>query len=154
MIYVLKVECDDEDKSVEIGAANNETAVITDVVVWLDTIDDDTNSKSKQMLARVDIQGQILGRAQNAPELKDKLRKIFLWAMDFDIDTTYRKVTLVVKEDETHILRTYEFDKMFIRDYKENYISSGEKGKSGDKPGTFKIELTQQENQLDTIEVL
>ncbi len=43
---------------------------------------------------------------------------------------------------------------MFVRDYKETYRNSDEKGGQGDKGGIFELYLTQQENDLDKILVL
>ena len=153
MDYILKVEWDEGDRVIEIGEVKEEKPVITSAEVWLDTIDDDTSKKSKAMLARVNIKGKFLSGSE-APKLKEKLRDIFLWAMDFKMSTTYRKVTLTVKEDEETVFRTYEFDKIFVRDYKEIFKNSDEEGSDGDKGGTFELDLTQQDNQLDTIEVL
>ena len=153
MDYILKVEWDEGDNVIEIGGVKEEKPVITSAEVWLDTIDDDTSKKSKAMLARVNIKGKFLSGSE-APKLKEKLRDIFLWAMDFKMSTTYRKVTLTVKEDEETVFRTYEFDKIFVRDYKEIFKNSDEEGSDGDKGGTFELDLTQQDNQLDTIEVL
>lgn len=153
MDYILKVEWDEGDNVIEIGGVKEEKPVITSAEVWLDTIDDDTSKKSKAMLARVNIKGKFLSGSE-APKLKEKLREMFLWAMDFKMSTTYRKVTLTVKEDEETVFRTYEFDKIFVRDYKEIFKNSDEEGSDGDKGGTFELDLTQQDNQLDTIEVL
>ena len=131
MNYILKIEWDDGEQSIEIGATNEEQVVITDAEVMLDTIDNITRNKSKAMLAKINVKGQIIG--QKIPKLKDSLRGIFLWATDFSIRTTYRKVTLTVKEDETTVLRTYEIENMFVRDYKETYRNSDEQGGQGDK---------------------
>ena len=152
MNYTLKIEWDDGEQSIEIGASKEEQAVITDAEVMLDTIDDTTRNKSKAMLAKINVKGQIIGK--KIPKLKDSLRDIFLWATDFSVDTTYRKVTLTVKEDEATVLRTYEIENMFVRDYKETYRNSDEKGGQGDKGGMFELDLTQQENDLDKIVVL
>ena len=152
MNYILKIEWDDGEQSIEIGATKEEQVVITDAEVMLDTIDNTTRNKSKAMLAKINVKGQIIG--QKIPKLKDSLRGIFLWATDFSISTTYRKVTLTVKEDDTTVLRTYEIENMFVRDYKETYRNSDEQGGQGDKGGMFELDLTQQENDLDKILVL
>lgn len=152
MIYTLKIEWDDGEKTIEIGATKEEQVVITDAEVMLDTVDDYTRNKSKAMLAKISVKGQILGT--KAPKLKESLRDIFLWATDFEVDTTYRKVTLTVKESSNNVLRTYEIENMFVSDYKEKYRNSDEKGGQGDKGGIFELYLTQQENDLDKILVL
>lgn len=152
MIYTLKIEWEDGDKTIEIGATKEEQVVITDAEVMLDTVDDYTRNKSKAMLAKISVKGQILGT--KAQKLKESLREIFLWATDFKVNSTYRKVILTIKEDETTVLRTYEIQNMFVRDYKEIYQNSEQKGGQGDKGGMFELYLTQQENDLDNILVL
>lgn len=152
MNYVLKIEWDDGEQSIEIGESKEEQAVITDAEVMLDTIDDNTRNKSKAMLARVNVKGQIVGK--KIRDLREKLIDIFNWAKDLSVDTTYRKVTLIVKEDESTDLRKYEIENMFVRDYKETYHNSDEKGGQGDKGGMFELDLTQQENDLDKVYVL
>ena len=152
MIYTLKVEWDDGEKLIEIGESKDEQAVITDAEVFLDTIDDTTRNKSKAMLAKINVKGQIIGK--KIPKLKDSLLDIFNWARDFEVDSTYRKVTLTIKEDAATVLRTYEIQNMFVRDYKETYQNSDQKGGQGDKGGMFELALTQQENDLKKILVL
>lgn len=154
MNYILKIEWDDGEQSIEIGASKDEQAVITDAEVMLDTIDNTTRNKSKAVLAKINVKGQIIGKGQGITKLKDSLRDIFLWATDFSVDTTYRKVTLTVKEDEANVLRTYEIENMFVRDYRETYRNSVEEGGQGDKGGMFELNLTQRENNLTTILVL
>ena len=149
MNYILKIEWDDGEQSVEIGATQEEKTVITDAEVMLDTIDNTTRNKSKAVLAKINVKGQIIGK--KAPKLKDSLRGIFLWATDFSVSTTYRKVTLTVMEDDEIVLRTYEIENMFVRDYRETYRNSDQQGGQGDKGGMFELNLTQQENDLDRI---
>ena len=151
MFYTLKVEWDDGDKSVVIGNEDNEDdsekKVITKVIVHMDTIDDDTNTKSGQMLARVQIEGKIPKDEKNN-KIYEKLADFFAWSID-NKSTTYRKVTIKVNDNEGKKLREYVFENMFVRDYQENYDST-----AGDKDGIFKIDLTQRENELHTINVL
>lgn len=152
MIYTLKIEWDDGEKAIEIGASEEEENVITDGEIFLNTIDENTRNKSKAMLAEINVKGQIIGK--KSPKLRESLRDIFNWARDFEVDTTYRKVTLTIKESSTTVLCTYEIENMFVRSYKETYQNSNQKGGQGDKGGMFELDLAQQENDLKKILVL
>ena len=151
MFYTLKVEWDDGDKSIIIGNEENtndaENSVINKVIIHMDTIDDDTNTKSGQMLARVQIEGKI-PKDQKLKKIYEKLADFFAWSIDNN-STTYRKVTIKVNNNDGEKLREYVFENLFVRDYQEIYDST-----SGDKDGIFKIDLTQRENELHTINVL
>ena len=106
--------------------------------VWLDTLNNDTQKKSNAMLARVMIKGNI------EPNINESLIKISEWARDLKNETTYRKVTLIMKDDEAgSMLRTYEIPDMFVCDYREVYSSPKE-----DTTSFFELNLTQKENQL------
>lgn len=129
--YELKVESG--DNVIEITEENT----IYFAEVFLDTINNDTQKKSNAMLARVTIQGNI------DVSINDSLIKISEWARDLNDKTTYRKITLTVKEDATTILRTYEIPDMFVCDYREVYGNP-----SDDKTAFFELNLTQKENKL------
>ena len=136
MEYFLKVEW--EDNVIDLGHEKDET--ITMATVHMDTIDDDTFTKSQAMLMRIHIEGEI-----NAA-VKDKLREIFEWSKDLNDKTTYRKVTVEVVGGVVTPIRECTLDKVFVRDYKEVY----DKGK-GDEGGKFILDLTQKQNELDTV---
>ena len=129
--YELKVESG--DNVIEITEENT----IYFAEVFLDTINNDTQKKSNAMLARVTIQGNI------DVSINDSLIKISEWARDLNDKTTYRKITLTVKEDATTILRTYEIPDMFVCDYREVYGNP-----SDDKTAFFELNLTQKETKL------
>lgn len=129
--YELKVEAG--DNVIEIKEEN--TIYFADVSI--DTINDDTQKKSNAILARMTLQGKI------DPSINDALMKISEWARDLKNETTYRKVTLTIKDAEDSILRTYEIPDMFVCDYSEVY------GDPDNENGTFfSLKLTQKENQL------
>lgn len=130
--YELKIEAG-EDK-IEI----NEDNMIYYAEIHLDTINDSVQTKSNGLLARMTLRGKI------DPSINDSLVKISAWARDLKKETTYRKVTLTIKEDEAGIiLRTYEIPAMFVCDYREIYGNPED-----DKTAIFKLELTQKENEL------
>ena len=131
IFYELKIESG--DNVIEI----TEESTIYFAEVFLDTINNDTQKKSNAMLARVTIQGNI------DESINDRLIKISEWARDLNDKTTYRKVTLTVKEDATTILRTYEIPDMFVCDYREVYGNPAE-----DRSEIFELELTQRETKL------
>ena len=130
--YELKIESSEE--TIEITEKN----MIYFADVSLDTLNNDAQKKSNALLARMSIQGKI------EASINDALIKISEWTRDFKEATTYRKVTLTIKSDETGvILRTYEIPDMFVCDYSEVYSAPE------DEDGTFfALKLTQKENQL------
>ena len=151
MFYTLKVEWDDGDQTIEIGDVGNdknkENSIITKVAVKFDTIDDDTNTKSSQMLARIKIEGKI--PTDNQVNIFEKLSKLSDWSRDFVSRTTYRKVILTINESANNTLRQYEFENIFVRDYIEEYDIDKK-----DADGKFELNLTQRENMLDAINIL
>lgn len=130
--YELKIESSEE--TIEI----NEPNMINFADISLDTLNDDAQKKSNAILARMSVKGKI------EASINDALIKISEWTRDLKEATTYRKVTLTVKSDETGvILRTYEIPNMFVCDYREVY------GAPENEDGTyFVLKLTQKENQL------
>ena len=134
--YELKIESSSE--TIEI----NEDNAIDYAEVVLDTHDNSTQKKSSSLLARMTIQGNITS------SINDSLIKISQWARDLKKETTYRKVTLVIKEDKAGvILRTYEIPDMFVCDYSEIYHTPKEGTDS--EPFQFVLSLNQRENKLE-----
>ena len=133
IFYELKVEAG--DNVIEIKEDNT----INFADVSIDTINDDTQKKSNAVLARMTLQGKI------EPSINDALMKISEWARDLKNESTYRKVTLTIKDGADSILRTYEIPDMFVCDYSEVY------GDPDNEDGTFfSLKLTQKENKLDS----
>lgn len=146
MRYKLRIEWGDE-QVIEIGANNDEEKIITDVDVWMHTLNDNATKKTNAMLARVTVKGTIDASKDSLKKnLSQKLRDIFEWSKDFNSGTTYRTIRLEMYENE-FTFRKYKLDRVFLHDYKEQY---GE----GDQVGTFMLEITQQDNELDTIEAV
>ena len=131
--YELKIE--QGDNVIEITEDN----AIDFADVTIDTLNNDTQKKSNALLARMTIQGKI------DSSINDRLIKISEWARDLKNESTYRKVTLTVKEDPVTVLRTYEIPDMFVCDYSETYRSP--KDENGDG-SFFELNLTQKENKL------
>lgn len=130
--YELKIES--SDGTIEIK--ENNTIYFAEVA--LNTINEKTQQKSNAILATVTLRGEIKST------INDSLIKISEWARDLKKETTYRKVTLTIKEDEVgSILRTYEIPLMFVCHYREIYD-----GPEGDKQGIFELKLTQKETCL------
>ena len=145
MIYMVNITSED-GTVIELGKEANDSEqgnIITDVNIFLDTIDDSSRQKSLAMLAKVEIFGKILC---DVPESKTSCKALFDWAKSLDKTQWYREVVIEIKTDANTVCRTYRFEKMFVIDYKEFYpqVSTNE--------GTFKLFLTQMENKLKTIE--
>lgn len=118
---------------------------ITGIAVIFDTVDDNVTEKRKSLLAKIEITGNI------TPENQEELRKIFNWAKDFDAETTYRKVVIETSQGKQP-LHKYEFDKIFVRDYKEEYREPTKEGDAGLQ--AFALSLSQKANNLDNAKVV
>lgn len=116
---------------------------ITNVNIYLDTVDNNSRQKSLAMLAKVEIHGKILCEST---ESKPNCKALFDWAKSLEKSQWYREVVVEIKTDNNTTFRTYRFEKMFVIDYKEFYspVSTNE--------GHFELYLTQKENNLKTIE--
>ncbi len=143
MNYYVKITSQD-GKSIEFGdiGFGQDTEKykdqITNIEVFLDTVNNDARTKNDTMLAKVEITGKI------DANVTDKLIELFEWSIDFKVESEYRKLEIRILESQ-NLVRTYIFDKMFVVDYKETY-SSDEQGRS-----EFVLKLNQQENNLKTI---
>ena len=133
--YAIKIESADTDP-IEI---NENQSIITDVEIFIDTIDDNVRQKASGMLARLTVIGKI------DVSIQDQLIGLFDWSKDLDSDNWYRNVELKIFESKK-LQRTYEFPNMFVVDYKELYHASGEQ-----KEGTFELYLTQKDNNFEGI---
>lgn len=114
---------------------------ITDVNVFFDTPDDNVTGKSADILAHIEIKGDIDTSSQPYIDL-------FNWAKDFTSEGQYRKVKISIGDSENAVCRSYEFERMFVVDYKELY----EKAKTGGQIGTFKLLMNQEANNLKKAE--
>lgn len=115
---------------------------ITSVEVVLDTPDDKVTGKSADILAHITIVG-------NIDPSKSKLYiELFNWAKDFTFESQYRKVKIAIGESNDKFCRSYEFERMFVVDYKEQY----EKAKDGGQVGTFTLLINQEANNLQKAE--
>lgn len=122
------------DEAMEKGKNN-----ITNVEVYMDTIDNNVVDKADAMLAKVTITGVINDKTN------ERVKQLFLWSLD-NKDNIYRDVTIILS-DQTQLLRTYVFKRMFVVDYKETINNDG-----NNKTSIFQLFLTQEENNLGTID--
>ena len=146
MIYVVNITSEDGNV-IELGkelADSEQGNTITNVEIFLDTSDDASRQKSLEMLARIEISGNILA---DSSESKTNCKALFDWAKSLDKSQWYREVVIEVKTDNENVFRTYRFEKMFVLDYIENYSLE-----RSNNPGTFKLKLMQKENNFKTIE--
>ena len=129
--YELKIES--EGDTIEI----TEPDKIFFAKVSFDTTSENVQKKSNAILARLFVRGKI-DRSTN-----ESLMKISEWARDLTDTTTYRTVSLTIKDSETTTLRTYDIPDMFVCDYNEVYGDPKD-----EKEATFFLKLTQRENRL------
>lgn len=132
------------DNPIELGK------YVSDVKVLMNTIDNNVMNRSNGVLAQLEVAGRI--DEDNTSTFLD----LFRWSKDFNSKTQYRKVELFIyKGDNEDCYRHYEFGKMFVVDYNEEYYSGGSKNSSGKRRpeyGEFTLSLTQKDDNWDTVE--
>ena len=136
--YELKITSGDNVIEIIDNKSNN---LIDIVEIELDTVDNNTRTKSNAMLARVRVVGKV------SKTISKQLQGIFEWSKDFS-DNTYRKVDITIMDNSEAVLKSFGFDKMFVRDYSEKYGTS-----DGDQNGTFELLLSQSDRNFDSAEV-
>lgn len=118
------------------------TDQVESVEVFFDTPDDNVTGKSAGILAHITVNGIIDGH-DSKPYID-----LFNWAKDFTSEGQYRKVKISIGDSVDSTYRSYEFERMFVVDYKENYIS----GKDGNQLGKFSLLMNQEANNLPKAE--
>lgn len=146
MLYSLKITsgaCD----PIEIGKDNveEEKTIITDVIIKLDTIDDNVFQKSNAIQAKIEVHGQI------DDKIKKELLAMFNWAKEAEQDKWYRTVEVKIKTSEKDIYRTYVFENMFVVDYFEIHKSDGNNGENPPDEH-FELYMTQKKDNLKLID--
>ena len=147
MVFIVKITAED-GSVIELGKTeqeeNNQGNCLTDVNIYLDTIDNDAKQKSSAMLAKIEVFGKIYEESN----LKTMYKSLFDWAKSLEKNQWYRTVDIEIKDDGgEETFRKYHFEKVFVVDYKEFY------GKNNDmKENHFKLFMTQKENTFKTIE--
>lgn len=149
MLYIVKIITPGDDKSIiELGKTeqeeNNQGNCLTDVNIYLDTIDNDTKQKSLGMLAKIEVFGKIY----EGEKLKSMYKALFDWAKSLDKSQWYKTVEIEIKDDGGQdTFRKYHFENIFVVDYKEFY------GKNNDrKEDHFELFMKQKENGFKSIE--
>ena len=150
MIYSVKITSEDGE-IIEIGkdGVEEESSLITDLTVHLDTIDNDSRQKSQAMLAKIILKGSI------DEIIKNETRQLFNWAKSLEKSKWYRSLVITVREDMgSQPFRTYQFENVFVVDYLEIYKTESalsESSSDADKDH-FELYLTQKEGNFKTIE--
>ncbi len=146
MIYNVKITSDKADE-IEIGKSDKEEErnLITGIEILMDTVNDDVRQKSPAMLAKITIRGQI------SDIINSELMGLFNWSKELDESKWYRKLEMQVKTSDDVVLRTYEFENVFVVDYLESYTTEGEQDSTSSKEH-FELKLTQKENNFKKIE--
>lgn len=127
---------------------SDEASIIENVDIFFDTIDDNAKKKSGGMLAKIEIKGKI----PKNPELMKKFRKLSEWARDNSSDTQYRNICIGLKSAEDSFQGVYSVKNVFVVDYREVYVLDG--NTSEDNYDRFELYLTQEQNNMDKIEIL
>jgi len=144
MIFSVKFTSEDGE-SIEIGKAGveEEMNLITEVEVFMDTVNNDARNKANATLAKIKIVGAVDKR------ISEELLNIFNWSKELDEKKWYRTIEIKVKSSMNEVFRTYIIPKVFVVDYLESYKTEMEGNNEADQ---FKLYLTQKENNFKTIE--
>ena len=138
--YELKIESSEGEIVV------NEKNVITFAEVVFETNDKNTKTKSNAILAQMTVRGIIVQGLDIS--INEQAMKFSEWARDLKNSTTYRNVTLTVKNDEDEsIVRIYKIPAMFVCDYKETFNATE------NNAFTFELKLNQSANKLNDIKI-
>jgi len=138
--YELKIESSTEEIVV------NEKNVITFAEVVFETDDKNTKTKSNAILAQMTVRG-IIVQGQDT-SINEQAIKLSEWARDLKNSTTYRNVTLTLRDDEDEsIVRIYKIPAMFVCDYKETFSTTD------NNAFTFELKLNQSTNKLNDIKI-
>lgn len=142
MLYEVKIEDQDGEEVIYIGNPENdgEDKMITNIIVELDTINNQSRQKSNAMLAKIKIVGLL------DSSIKGEIIKLFNWAKEQNEDKWYRNIEIKVKTSSDNVYRIYNFENVFILDYEENYTDESESNKD-----YFTVKLTQKENNFKKI---
>ena len=133
-----------EGEPIVIGKDSGQKDYITDIDIKLDTVDENVSLKSASMLAKIVIRGTI----EN--EITKELINLFNWAREETESKCYRKLIIRIKNDDSTIRRTFEYEKVFVVDYYEEYHADGEKQDAKGR-SKFVLSLTQKKNMLSSI---
>ena len=93
------------------------------------------------MLAKIEIVGRL------REPIKTEIIKLFNWAKEKNSEKWYRNIEIKIKESEDNVIRVYNFENVFILDYKEVYKPDDEEGSLD----YFTVNITQKENNLTKI---
>ena len=140
MFYEVKIEDQDGEEVIAI----NETEggqYITGLIVELDTINNQARQKSSAMLAKIEIVGRL------RESIKTEIIKLFNWAKEKNDEKWYRNIEIKIKESEDNVIRVYNFENVFILDYKEVYTPDDDE----ETFDYFTVNITQKENNLTKI---
>ena len=140
MFYEVKIEDQDGEEVIAI----NETEggqYITGIIVELDTINNQARQKSSAMLAKIEIVGRL------RESIKTEIIKLFNWAKEKNDEKWYRNIEIKIKKSEDNVIRVYNFENVFILDYKEVYTPDYDE----ETFDYFTVNITQKENNLTKI---
>ena len=107
---------------------------IQSLKVWIDTVDENVNNRTSNVLNRVILSGLI------TEDTREVCKNLMDWALSSSGEDVYRLVHIDIY-GTNEVLRSFDLQKMFVEDYYENY----DKG-TGTDAGTFVLNLIQAAN--------
>lgn len=149
MTYSISITSE-EGEVIEIGNETKEVSLITDLIIHMDTTTNNVSEKAMGMLAKITVKGKII----DDETVKNKYIALFNWSKSLSKSQWYRDIVIksYIDEDHDDVYRTYQFDKVFIVDYKEIYSASNNKDSNSSGTDHFELYLTQKENNFKAIE--
>lgn len=138
MFYVVKITSNSGNEIELDGRENTKfTNAIQKLKIWIDTVDENVNSRNSNVLNRVSLSGMINSGTKAA------CKSIMDWALVSSGDDVNRLVQIDIY-DNNSIVRSFNLENMFVEDYSEDY----EKG-NGKDIGIFELKLIQEANMSD-----
>ena len=128
------------------GHTDTDRNTIKQIDITFDTIDENVYRKGDGSLLHLTIFGDIkYDDVEDSTTIGEHI-KLFNWAKSEKTEELYRTVKIEVMNNDNK-LRIYEFEKMFVEDYRESFYSSSMR--NTDKISGFELKLTQMENNFD-----
>ena len=146
MLYEVIIKDANETEEIHFGAEESDQNVIKNVDIKIDTINDNATNRSNAILPKIIIKGDIKADDE---KLNDNIIKLFRWAINENSDNWYINVEIKIKKSLDEPVRTYIFQKMFVVDYIESYVTDNN---AGTDETHFELFLTQQINNLSKID--
>ena len=113
MEYIFKAKSDSETIQLETGGNKK---LIENIKITTDTVEENTNDRSSNILYRVELKGTINW------DTRETCKKFMDWSLASNKKDIYREVSISIYEDiNENPIRDFKIPNMFCEDYIENF---------------------------------